>query len=68
VFVVQIIKFAADWITFEHEGKCYSINSENEFGSQELSEIAHMSFDEVKKKYSLECDNDDKESNSCSCC
>ena len=66
--MVQIVKFAADWVTFEHEGKCYSINSENEFDCQELSEIARMSFDQVKQKYTLECNNDDDESRSCSCC
>jgi len=66
--VVQIVKFASNWIIFEHEGKCYSINSENEFDYQQLSEIARMSFDEVKKKYNLECDSDDNKSSCCSCC
>jgi hypothetical protein len=56
VLVVQIIKFAPDWVTFEHEGKCYSISSDYEFDSRELSEIARMSFDEVKAKYNLTFD------------
>ena len=66
--MVQIVKFATDWVTFEHEGKCYSINSEYEFDPQELSAIGLMTFDEVKNKYNLECDSDGDESNSCSCC
>lgn len=65
--MVQIVKFAPDWVTFEHEGKCYSINSDYEFDSGELSEIASMSFDEVKAKYNLTCDNADDETHSCSC-
>ena len=66
--VVQIVKFAPDWVTFEHKGKCYSISSKNEFDSGELSEIARMSFEEVKAKYNLTLDSDDDESHSCSCC
>ena len=65
--MVQIVKFAADSITFEHNGKCYSISPDYEFNAVELSKIAGMSFDEVKAKYNLRCDNNDDESNSCSC-
>jgi hypothetical protein len=65
--VVNIVKFTPDSVTFEHEGKCYSINPEYEFKAVELSEIAGMSFDEVKAKYGVICDNNDDESNSCSC-
>jgi hypothetical protein len=68
MFVVQIVKFAPNWVTFEYEGKCYSISSDHEFDPKALSEIAHMSFDEVKAKYNLRCDSNDDESNSCSCC
>lgn len=66
--MVQIVKFSTDWVTFEYEGKCYSISSDFEFDSEALSEIARMSFDEVKAKYNLRCDSNDDESNSCSCC
>ncbi len=65
--MVQIVKFAPDWLTFEHEGKCYSISSDCEFNSMELSEIARMSFDEVKAKYDITCDSNDDETHSCSC-
>jgi hypothetical protein len=65
--VVQIVKFASDSVTFEHKGKCYSISPNYEFNAVELSEIANMSFDEVKAKYGITCDNNDDESNSCSC-
>jgi hypothetical protein len=54
--VVQIIKFAADWVMFEHEGRSYSIDSEREFDFHELGEIEDMSFEEVKKKYRVELD------------
>jgi hypothetical protein len=67
VFVVQIVKFTPDSVTFEHKGKCYSIGSDYEFSSSELPEIANMSFDEVKAKYKLTRDSDDDESHSCSC-
>ncbi len=59
VFVVQIIKFASEWLTFEHNGKCYSISSKTEFNSKELSEVARMTFDEVKAKYELSIDSDE---------
>lgn len=65
--MVQIIKFAPDWVTFEHEGKCYSISSDYEFGSKELSEIERAPFDEIKAKYGLKLESDGSESNSCSC-
>ncbi len=65
--MVQIVKCAPDSVTFEHEGKCYSVSPSYEFSAVELSEIAGMSFDEVKAKYSITCDNNDDESNSCSC-
>jgi hypothetical protein len=58
--VVQIVKFAPDWVTFEHEGKCYSISSDYEFSFEDLSEITRMSFDEVKAKYDLSCESDDE--------
>jgi len=67
VSVVQIVKFTVDWVTFEHEGKCYSISSDYAFNSNELAEIASMSFDEVKAKYNLMCDSKDDESHLCSC-
>ena len=65
--MVQIIKFAPDWVAFEHEGKCYSISSDCEFGPEELSEIERAPFDEIKAKYALTLENDGSESNSCSC-
>jgi len=67
MFVVQIVKFALNWVTFEHAGKCYSFSSDYELDSEALSKITHMSFDEVKAKYSLTCDSYDQ-SDSCSCC
>ncbi len=66
--MVQILKFTPEWVTFEHEGKCYSINFDHEINHRELSEIAKMTFEEVRKKYNLECDSEDAESGSCSCC
>ena len=65
--MVNIVKFTPDYVTFEHEDKCYSISSDYEFDPMELSEIASMSFDEVKAKYNLTCESDDDESHSCSC-
>jgi hypothetical protein len=65
--VVQIVKFTSDSVTFEHKGVCYSIGSDYEFSSSELSEIANMSFDEIKAKYNLTRDSDDDEPHSCSC-
>lgn len=59
--VVQIIKFASNWVTFVHEGRSYSIDSEREFDFQELGEIATMSYDEVKKKYKVELESEDDE-------
>ena len=67
VSVVQIVKFTPDSVTFEHEGKCYSISPDYEFNAVELSEIINMSFDEIKAKYGITSDSDDEESNSCSC-
>ena len=66
--MVQIVKFSTDWVTFEYEGKCYSISSNCEFDSEALSEIARMSFDDIKAKYKLTYDSDDDESSYCSCC
>ena len=65
--MVHIVKFAPDGVTFEHEGKCYSISPDYEFSSKELSEIADMSFNEVIAKYNLNRDSNDDESHSCSC-
>ena len=59
VSLVQIVKFTGDLVTFENKGTCYSINSEAEFSSQEIAEIAHMTFEEVKAKYDLIIDSDD---------
>ena len=47
VAVVQILKFNPEYVTFEHEGKCYSITSDCEFSLRESSEIGGISFDEV---------------------
>ena len=66
--MVQIVKFAPNWVTFEYEGKCYSVSSDHGFDSEALSEITRMSFDEVKAKYNPKCDSNDEGSDYCSCC
>lgn len=66
VFMVQIIKFSSDWVTFEYEGKCYSIHSKDEISPQELSKISCMTLNEVKRKYKLTYDS--TEGNTCRCC
>jgi hypothetical protein len=66
--MVQIVKFASDWVVFEHEDKCYFITCDHEFDSRELSEIAQMSFDQIKKKYKVTLDSNEDESSYCSCC
>lgn len=55
LFVVEIVKFGSDWITFEHRGSCYSIDFQI-FSYQELSKISEMSFTEVKAKYNVKRD------------
>ena len=60
--MVQIVKFASDWVVFEHEDKCYFITCDHEFDSRELYEIAQMSFDQIKKKYKVTLDRKEEES------